>query len=308
MRGCSKNLQLQKPSSIVAMNNNFLDFVLVAAPRSGTTWLGTALAEHPRIWVPPNKEVNFFNEPYLSHVEFKYERGIEYYKGIFERAPSGAIRGELTPTYYVDLKSSERIHEHFPKTKILILLRNPADVVHSTFLKTREHYATSEDLEGEINSRPELLKLGYYYRNLKPYFDRFPRQRIYIGIYEEFFANLAENISTVYQFLGADHDFRPSALDKKINPTRSVRWPILVKMRHVLQRQANKPSLLPMKRLLTRAVSLEMLDMKLTELNLEHGHLPELDPSTRSWLMDLFAEDLGKFEELVNFNLSIWRH
>lgn len=292
----------------MATKNNFLEFVLVAAPRSGTTWLASALAEHPQIWIPPNKEVNFFNEPFLSHWEFKYERGIEYYKCIFEDAPPDTLRGELTPTYYADLKSAQRIHQHFPKTKILILLRNPAEVVHSTYLKSREYYPTADDLESEIKNRPELLKLGYYYRHLKPFFDHFPSDRIYVGIYEQFFPDLAESISTVYQFLDVDHEFRPSALDKRINPRRSVRWPILVKMRHAVRRQVNKPLLLPIKRLLTRAVSVDLLDKKLTELNLENGYLPELDPDTRSWLMDLFAEDLGKFEELVNLDLSVWRH
>ena len=291
----------------MSTKNDFLEFVLVAAPRSGTTWLAAALAEHPQIWIPPNKEVNFFNEPFLSHWEFKYERGIEYYKGIFEEAPSDTLRGELTPTYYVDLKSAERIYEHFPKTKILILLRNPADVVHSTFLKSREYYPTSDDLEGEIKNRPELLKLGYYYRHLKPFFDRFPSERIYVGMYEQFFSNLAESISTVYKFLGVDYDVKPSVLDKRINPRRSVRWPILVKMRHAVRRQVNTPFLLPVKRLLTRAVSLDLLDEQLIELNLEHGPLPELSLNTRCWLMELFAEDLGKFEELVNLDLSDWR-
>jgi len=117
-------------------SEKFLDFVCVAAPRSGTTWLSEALNEHPQIWIPFVKELNFFNDKFLTHLQVKYPNGVDFYRKQFEEAPSYAILGELTPTYYVDPNAAFRIHKYFPNVHILILLRNPAEVVFSTYLKT----------------------------------------------------------------------------------------------------------------------------------------------------------------------------
>jgi hypothetical protein len=37
------------------------DFLGVGAPRSGTTWLHVMLSQHPDIWMPPLKEVHYFD-------------------------------------------------------------------------------------------------------------------------------------------------------------------------------------------------------------------------------------------------------
>ena len=37
------------------------DFVCIGAPRSGTTWLFERLSEHPDFWLPPVKEVHYFD-------------------------------------------------------------------------------------------------------------------------------------------------------------------------------------------------------------------------------------------------------
>lgn len=41
-----------------------LDFICIFAPRSGTTWLWEMLRRHPEIWVPPRKELHFFDASY----------------------------------------------------------------------------------------------------------------------------------------------------------------------------------------------------------------------------------------------------
>lgn len=37
------------------------DFLGIGAPRSGTTWLHAMLSKHPNIWMPPLKEVHYFD-------------------------------------------------------------------------------------------------------------------------------------------------------------------------------------------------------------------------------------------------------
>ncbi len=40
----------------------FPDFLCIGAQRSGTTWLHHNLRQHPEIWMPPLKELHYFDE------------------------------------------------------------------------------------------------------------------------------------------------------------------------------------------------------------------------------------------------------
>ena len=38
-------------------------FICIGAIKSGTTWLHYTLQQHPGVWLPPLKELRYFNEP-----------------------------------------------------------------------------------------------------------------------------------------------------------------------------------------------------------------------------------------------------
>lgn len=50
----------------------FPDFLGIGAPRAGTTWLWVNLGKHPNIWMPPRKELHYFDRslmyPSPSHL------------------------------------------------------------------------------------------------------------------------------------------------------------------------------------------------------------------------------------------------
>jgi hypothetical protein len=56
MSDCSRNLRpLRYP-----------DFICIGAQKAGTTWLHKMLGQHPDIWLPPVKEVHYFNRVHLA--------------------------------------------------------------------------------------------------------------------------------------------------------------------------------------------------------------------------------------------------
>jgi hypothetical protein len=287
----------------------FLDFVGVAAPRSGTTWMAAALREHPEIWIPEAKELNFFNGPSLNHLEFKYPRGIGYYRDQFSAAPrDDLVLGEFSPTYYVDRDTAGRIAEHFPDARILVFLRNPVDVVYSTWLKTLEYGLGEKTFESALGKLPSLPELGYYYEGLKPYYERFPRDRIHVQIFETLFEAPAAACASVYRFLGVDPDFRPQVLHQKVNPRGTVRSRGLVAIQHYARHAMNRPLLLPLKRRLNRNGALDRMRERLILLNRKKAKLPELDPDARQRLADRYAADVEKLEGLLGRSLDVWRH
>jgi hypothetical protein len=138
------------------------DFLCIGAQKAGTTWLYRNIKHHPNIWVPPIKEIHYFDHPtwlplivsvyrtadlvslrnitkrlsehkqpkhkqylgwYLRYLLFP--RNDPWYKSLFAPGP-GEIAGDITPDY-ATLKESRvaRIHALVPEAKIIYILRNP---------------------------------------------------------------------------------------------------------------------------------------------------------------------------------------
>ena len=111
------------------------DFLCIGAPRSGTSWLYEVLSRHPALWLPPIKELHYFDEPsgskrYYSYLRMRLTSGLWmnrpfsrfdlpyffgrrddawYCRSVRARAPPGLITGEITPAYST-LEESDLVH------------------------------------------------------------------------------------------------------------------------------------------------------------------------------------------------------
>jgi hypothetical protein len=94
------------------------DFLIVAPPKTGSTWLAYNLVCHPQVYVPPEKEIKYF-----SHLCEWLD--LCWYVRQF-LAGQGRIKGEATPSYaLLPLQMIRQIHAHFPHLKLIFLLREP---------------------------------------------------------------------------------------------------------------------------------------------------------------------------------------
>src|ERR1700721_2434582 len=121
------------------------DFLVIGAPKAGSTALHAALAQHPGLYMSTVKEPKFFltdgppparggagggqNPP--AHV------GGAGYEGLFAPAPPGALRGEATPLYLHDPEAMKRIHALVPQAKLIAVLRDPVERAHSNWTHLR---------------------------------------------------------------------------------------------------------------------------------------------------------------------------
>ena len=140
------------------------NFLIIGAQKAGTTWLYTNLKKHPDIWLPPIKEIHYFNfkqnnnlsrrilklksrhwrhiiseqlkdnlfQPKLEnilwnlHFFFGQPNDI-WYEKLFT-ATHEKIVGEATPDYAILSELNVRqIHGLMPKAKILFIVRNPIE-------------------------------------------------------------------------------------------------------------------------------------------------------------------------------------
>jgi hypothetical protein len=231
----------------------FPDFLGIGAQKAGTTWLARNLAAHPQIWMPPIKEIHYFDRPSNwrdpvmmrardpvrrirpreLYWEFKYKkvpRDDRWYASLFSPG-NGQLSGEITPAYAVlNEDALSRVHRLMPNVKILFFMRNPVertwsqtvmyfdrygrDVATATECELREHF----DLE-RVRQRTDYL------RTLKNWSRFCPEERIFVGFLEDIHFFPAELLGLVYEFLDVDPTFVPPDASYKVHSRSSGSMP-----------------------------------------------------------------------------------
>jgi len=100
------------------------DFLIVAPPKTGTTWVAANLGRHPEIYVPPEKELHYFDNGWRASEIARYVESFA--------AGAGRLKGEATPTYALLPEGAIRaIHALKPDLKLIMLLRRPPERIWS---------------------------------------------------------------------------------------------------------------------------------------------------------------------------------
>ena len=106
------------------------DLFLVGAPRCGTTALYTYLKQHPEIFLSRIKEPQFF-AGFLG--EQRRIQNWPDYLSCFAGANGEKRIGEASVAYLAATNSARDIEAFSPEARIIIMLRNPLDVMHSLY-------------------------------------------------------------------------------------------------------------------------------------------------------------------------------
>lgn len=107
-------------------------FFIIGAPRCGTTALWSYLREHPAIFMPAGKELNYFASDHPSYSHFCKIQTLPEYLSLFDTRKKNAIaRGEAAPRYVYSLTAPKAIYELNPEAKIIVMLRNTFDMIES---------------------------------------------------------------------------------------------------------------------------------------------------------------------------------
>jgi sulfotransferase family protein len=180
------------------------DFVVIGAPKCGTTYLYHLLSKHAHVEPAAFKEVHYF--------DLLFEKGTEWYRQCFppSRHKDGqrTITGEATPGYLFHPHAAKRMAKVIPEARLIALLRNPVDRMYSAFhfFQVRhgrqkgtfeETIATSFDCGHENH----LLEQGNYVDHLLRWARFFSREQMLVLKSEEFFEYPQETLTRVLEFL-----------------------------------------------------------------------------------------------------------
>ena len=198
--------QESSTSCIGLIMKTMVSFLGIGVGKSGTTWVHTCLAEHPEIFVPAIKEVNYFS--------LHYDRGRDWYDSIFNSAQHEKILGEISPTYFGNPHAPERIKHYNPQVKLIAILRDPIERAYSHYCMNLTGNLISDDIDRVLSHGTRCIDLGFYYKHLQRFGRQFDREQMKIMIYEDLKSDPLHFFRSILEFLEVDTTFEPSILNK----------------------------------------------------------------------------------------------
>ena len=195
------------------------DFICIGAPKSGTSWLYDALSAQPGVFIIAAKGSNYFDR--------EYHRGADWYARHFAAAPQAAIRGEISHDYYSDPDAPARIAADLPEVKLILILREPGDFIASNIRWLIAHTKSYGDGVEGIWANPEIKRNADYLTALDRYRTLFPGDRLRVLFYEALKEDPDRFLDDVLTHIGARD--RAGAPERRVNPTRGARSPVLMR-------------------------------------------------------------------------------
>lgn len=203
------------------------DFILVGAQRAGTTWLHRVLEGHPAIWVPPIKELHYFDDPvnrrYFAHLRQRLVRGLagrrllsswdlryflgrrddDWYRSLFDPGRRrGKVTGEATPAYAVlDSAGVEHIKAVNPQVKLIFIMRDPVERMWSEAMNNARK---SRDQRIRLSAKPNSgrVRRSRYLETINTLERHFRRDQLFYGFFDDITARPAALAAEVFRFLG----------------------------------------------------------------------------------------------------------
>ena len=294
------------------------NFFIVGAPKCGTTALSEYLREHPSIYISEPKEPHYFT---FDFEQYRVTKTWSEYLSLFKQSTSEQTAiGEGSVFYLCSTVALEKIKEYDPQAKIIVMLRNPVDMIYSfhsqlvfTADETEKNFEKAWRLqairqqgtqipaqcrEAAFLQYAEMGKLGEQVERLQAVF---PPEQVKIILFEDFIKSTQDVYNEVLSFLDVSSDGRTEFI--RINENKSH------KMGVVGNFTAKPPALLTNVALKARDMlgikELGILDT-IRSLNTKVAAREPLSDSLRAEMTEEFAPDIQKLARLINRDLSHW--
>jgi hypothetical protein len=226
-----------------------ISFLIIGAQKAGTTSLFEYMRRHPQIYMPPEKEIAYFE------ADAAYQRGFGWYETrVTGAAPAGARCGTSsvgymtgTPQRDVPLEAwnsgpspsegrhedviPKRIREVLPDVKLLCVLRDPVQRALSHHRMAVLDGLESQPFDTAIGQLMEpramqharavatghngYIARGEYGRILAGFLRVFSREQLMVIFSTDLEQDTSRILPAVFDFIDVAPDFTPDNLDKR---------------------------------------------------------------------------------------------
>jgi len=301
------------------------NFLILGAPKCGTTSLYSYLGQHPDIFMCFPKEPTFFghegevglfngpgdnNEIYRTRMV----TSLDAYTRLFNRVTTQKAIGEASTFYLYLPKAPLTIKKYIPHAHLFGVLRNPADRAYSNYLHLARQLRETRTFAQALQDEPNRIKnnwnelwhyksMGFYYQQIKRYYDLFGREQVHIYLYEDLQQDMLSVVRRIFEIVGVDPSFVPD-MSKKWNvgymPKSPTREKVYYKLKNVA-RLCNKHAHWRLRSPLDKALELVgRLERPV------HVPRPATPQDLRASLLKEYREDILKVQDLLQRDLSHW--
>lgn len=198
--------------------------IVVGMPRGGSTSLYHIFDAHPGCFVPFRKETAYFS--------YNFYKGPKWYKNLYAERLDNQPSMDISPQYFMDLRSIERIKAFAPKAKIILSVRDPVDWIVSLFFQTNkfEHkpsfakFVDGYTITGARETLHYALADGYVQRAIEAFKDAFG-SNLLLYRFELFRDDPVRVLKAIEDFTGATPYFTDTTYkNTKVNSVTQYNW------------------------------------------------------------------------------------
>ncbi len=299
------------------MTERNIEFAIIGAAKSASTWLHLALRQHPAIYMP-GTESAFFEDPFYD------PKDLSPLRTIVAEAPSNTQIGIKCPNYLCSRECAPRLAHHLPEIRMIAILRNPIDraisqyyhLIRSGRLPVAPADAAFQTyLRGEFDppfAKKLILDFGNYGAGLQVYRQHFSADRLLVLTDIELSADRQEVFRRACRFLGVSDDFMPATIALPRN--QGVYFtPILSAIQRLnsigftfdprLGTERIRPGVLP-----SFARRLAIMTSRASALlrHFVHDQEPAVSAEVRAKLLEHYRSDVKLLEVLTGLDLQQW--
>lgn len=282
------------------------------------------LRQHPEIFMAAQKESHFFASDF-HRPDGRFEQAEEQYLSLFAGASDEKILGESSVGYLYSEVAAARIKAFNPQAQIIIMLRNPVDLIysfHSELLfqgfeevESFEEALALEDKRKQglsmpqrrFVARPLLLyrELGKFSSHVERFFELFGRSNVHLIIFDEFKKDTARAYQEVCTFLGVSTDFEPDWRPSRgiINSNKRMRNQSL----SMYLKNPRGQAIEYLKKIVPQALR-RSIARGLWNFNIKYEARPAMNPELKKRLSAEFAPDLERLSKMLGYDLTFWSH
>ena len=303
---------------------------LIGAAKSGTTALASSLGQHPAIASLPIKEPGHFSTDLRIPVfSSRYNRLLQWdeaayfkkarleerhigfvesesnYQKLVDQAittyPNANYVLDASTAYLYSANAPAQLRHYAPDAKIVLILRNPVERAYSHYTMALKYGMEQEEplqafkREAEFNpahwGQDECyLELGQYAKQLERWLECFPLDQLHIIWYDDFTADPQKAMNALMKYLDL-----PTFVLQQSDQLNAGAVPKYATLNKWAMR-----TLGPLREKLPKSV-VRWLKKK-TQVS-----APELDPETRSFLVEAFKEQIEQLTTLTGKDLNHWK-
>ena len=179
------------------------NFLVIGAMKCATSSLHEQLALQPGIFMTDLKEPNFFSN------DEQYEKGFDWYSGLFAPEAEDILIGESSthytklPTYPETIARIKKDLSHASNLKFVYVMRHPIDRLVSQYIHewSQRIIPAGKDINEAIHEYPELVAYSQYSMQLQPYFEEFGKAKVLPVFFERLIKAPQVELDRICQFL-----------------------------------------------------------------------------------------------------------